>query len=132
MDINPEADEIDPQDLEATAEMYDRIMGKCEPTPPPWRFHEQGEPNQYAILKDGPNGPQWVLGLLHNGEMMPAKQRANLAFIVQAVNNHARLLFALTQAVEIAEAGEGPNPNFYGTEINQWKSLIQAIKENQP
>lgn len=49
----------------------------------PWKLHEQGDANQYYVL--GADG-RWVLGLIHNGEMLVENQRATLARMVACVN----------------------------------------------
>lgn len=74
----------------------------------PWVLHEQGEPNQFCILT--PDG-KWVLGLVHNGEPMPAIQEANLRFIVQAVNSHDELVEALKGMVESLDLALGSTSN---------------------
>lgn len=57
---------------------------KITHSPPPWTFREQGDANHYCLLtEDG----RWVLGVLHNGEHLPAVQLENMRLIVRAVNN---------------------------------------------
>ncbi len=54
-----------------------------EHTAEPWEFIEQGEANEYALVTPG---GKWVIGFLQNGELMPARQRANARRIAAAVN----------------------------------------------
>lgn len=53
-------------------------------TPEPWKFHEQGDANQYAVLTA--DGKKWVIGLILNGEMLPEQQRATVERMCLAVN----------------------------------------------
>ncbi len=41
-------------------------MKKCKHTPGPWRFHEQGDANQYCLLT---NDKRWVIAFSQNGEL---------------------------------------------------------------
>lgn len=53
-------------------------------TPGPWVPHEQGEANEWCLLTA--EGGRWVISFRQNGELMPAKQRANAERIVACVN----------------------------------------------
>ena len=56
-------------------------------TPLPWKFHEQGDANEFCLVT---SGGKWVLGIRQNGELLQGKQLANL--IVKSVNEFPALL----------------------------------------
>lgn len=48
-----------------------------------WKFHEQGDANDYAMItQDG----RWVIAFRQNGEIMPEVQKSNARRIVACVN----------------------------------------------
>ena len=47
-------------------------------TPGPWRFHANGDANDYTIL--GPDD-RWVIGFIQNGEIWKEEQLANAKLI---------------------------------------------------
>ena len=55
-------------------------------TPGPWKFHEQGDANFYAIIpfKDRRKYVDWLLSLQHNGEQLDFEQKANMLLIAAA------------------------------------------------
>lgn len=54
-----------------------------EHTPEPWRWHAQGEANEYCMLThDG----RWVISFRQNGELTDPKQKANARRIAACVN----------------------------------------------
>lgn len=61
-------------------------------TPGPWKFHEQGEANQFCLLTTNDN--HWVIGLIQNGELWTDEQKANARLIAAA----PELLETLKQA----------------------------------
>jgi hypothetical protein len=65
-------------------------------TPGPWGTREQGEANQHAILSA--DGNWLIVPLLHNGEAVPERQRANLRRIVACVNACEGLATAAIEA----------------------------------
>lgn len=62
-------------------------------TPGPWKFHEQGEANQYALLTDS---KRWIFNLQQTGQLWTEEQIANAKLICAA----PELLEALREAQE--------------------------------
>jgi hypothetical protein len=88
---NPEADEIDPEDLEASAELYDRIA--TQHTPGPWKAHPSGR-SVYTDI-DNPAGLYSICqGFANNPEAM---DRANMQLIALTPD----LVHALEEATRI-------------------------------
>lgn len=56
-------------------------MKKCKHTPGPWKFHEQGDANQYCLLT---NDKRWVIAFSQNGELHTPEQIANAKLIAAA------------------------------------------------
>lgn len=55
-------------------------------TPEPWKWHAQGEPNEYCMLThDG----RWVISFRQNGELTDERQKANARRIAACVNRLA-------------------------------------------
>lgn len=75
-------------------------------TQTPWEYREEGDANHYVILAAG----KWLLTLLHNGEAASLRQRANMAFIVRAVNAHDDLVKALKELADFCENNLRPGP----------------------
>lgn len=89
-------------------------------TPGPWKFHEQGDANFYAIIhfKDRRKYVDWLLALRHNGEQLDFEQKANMLLIAAApdllealdkllaatVNEDLKYGITLTEAEEEARA----------------------------
>lgn len=66
-------------------------------TPEPWKWHAQGEANEYCILThDG----QWVIAFRQNGELTDDRQKANARRIAACVN---RLVGFKTDDIENPE-----------------------------
>lgn len=73
-----------------------------EHTPGPWKPHQQGDANFYAILHEN----KWLASIQFNGELMEAKQMANLNVMAAA----PELLETLIQARQVLQfANETPN-----------------------
>lgn len=54
-----------------------------EHTPEPWKWHTQGEANEYCMLThDG----RWVISFRQNGELTDERQKANARRIAACVN----------------------------------------------
>ena len=52
-------------------------------TPEPWKWHAQGEANEYCMLThDG----RWVISFRQNGELADERQKANARRIAACVN----------------------------------------------
>lgn len=52
-------------------------------TPEPWKWHAQGEANEYCMLThDG----RWVISFRQNGELTDERQKANARRIAACVN----------------------------------------------
>lgn len=47
----------------------------------PWKFHANGDANDYSLLTDG---NKWVIGFHQNGEKMDEEQIANAKLIAAA------------------------------------------------
>ena len=57
-----------------------------EHTPEPWKWHAQGEANEYCMLThDG----RWVISFRQNGELTDERQKANARRIAACVNRLA-------------------------------------------
>lgn len=55
-------------------------------TPEPWKWHAQGEANEYCMLThDG----RWVIAFRQNGELADERQKANARRIAACVNRLA-------------------------------------------
>ena len=55
-------------------------------TPEPWKWHAQGEANEYCMLThDG----RWVISFRQNGELTDERQKANARRIAACVNRLA-------------------------------------------
>lgn len=54
---------------------------KPQYTPGPWKYHAQGDANQYALVT---NTACWILGILQNGEILTPEQEANARLIAAA------------------------------------------------
>lgn len=55
-------------------------------TPEPWKWHPQGEANEYCMLThDG----RWVIAFRQNGELTDERQQANARRIAACVNRLA-------------------------------------------
>jgi len=55
-------------------------------TPEPWKWHAQGEANEYCMLThDG----RWVIAFRQNGELTDERQKANARRIAACVNRLA-------------------------------------------
>lgn len=55
-------------------------------TPEPWKWHAQGEANEYCMLThDG----RWVISFRQNGELSDERQKANARRIAACVNRLA-------------------------------------------
>lgn len=55
-------------------------------TPEPWKWHTQGESNEYCMLThDG----RWVIAFRQNGELTDERQQANARRIAACVNRLA-------------------------------------------
>lgn len=55
-------------------------------TPEPWKWHAQGEANEYCMLThDG----RWVIAFRQNGELTDERQQANARRIAACVNRLA-------------------------------------------
>lgn len=55
-------------------------------TPEPWKWHAQGEANEYCMLThDG----RWVIAFRQNGELTDERQQANAQRIAACVNRLA-------------------------------------------
>lgn len=65
-------------------------------TPGPWYFHEQGDANNYCLMR---NDKRWVIAFQQNGEIWKEEQLANATLIATA----PELLEALQKAKEIIE-----------------------------
>lgn len=55
-------------------------------TPEPWKWHAQGEANEYCMLT---NDGQWVISFRQNGEFTDERQKANARRIAACVNRLA-------------------------------------------
>ena len=66
-------------------------------TPEPWKWHAQGEANEYCMLThDG----RWVIAFRQNGELTDERQKANARRIAACVN---RLVGFKTDDIENPE-----------------------------
>ncbi len=91
-----------------------------QPTPTPWKY----EASTKTIRATPAN--YWIATVDSWDGMVNNEKDGE--FIVRAVNHHDRLLKSLAQVLEIVDSGDRITESHYGTEINQWRSLIQAIK----
>lgn len=85
-------------------------------------FREQGDANAFCILTG--DGRGWVLGLLHNGEPLPATQRANLEFIVRACNAHDGLVSTLAALLAHIEAGTDIDSHEWRHAVNDARAAL--------
>lgn len=100
------------------------------PEPRPWVLREQGEANQFCVLDT--TGKRWILGLLHNGEPLPAQQEANLRFVVGSVNCHDALVAAL-RGMMAAHPAEVALPGFSAApELVAARSVLALVEKEIP
>ena len=63
-------------------EMDDRrIAMDTKHTPGPWKWHEQGDANEFCVLA---NDDRWVISFRQNGEFLLGEERANARLIAAA------------------------------------------------
>lgn len=55
-------------------------------TPEPWKWHAQGEANEYCMLT---HDDRWVIAFRQNGELTDERQKANARRIAACVNRLA-------------------------------------------
>lgn len=55
-------------------------------TPEPWKWHTQGEANEYCMLT---HDDRWVIAFRQNGELTDERQKANARRIAACVNRLA-------------------------------------------
>lgn len=91
-------------------------MSNVKHTPGPWKFHAQGDANDYCLLT---NEKRWVIGFLQNGEIFVGEQLANARLVAAA----PELLDALKKYVE---AGAGDTTSFY-KQAEAYDAAIEAI-----
>jgi hypothetical protein len=108
----------------------DQEVDQVEPTSRPWILKEQGEANQYCFLNDK---NQWVIAILHNGEALVAKQRANLKFMAKAVNSHDDMMNLLVKARSLTILETRPDGAIViGPEgWRQFQTTLTKLRETQ-
>lgn len=75
---------IVPPKIVEMMEEENAIPVKCEYTPGPWLFHQNGD-GSYSIFKKLDDGRyQWITSFFENGEFIRDKQLANIKLIVAA------------------------------------------------
>lgn len=85
-------------------------------TPGPWKFHEQGDANDYCLLTHENN---WVISFRQNGEMRNAEQRANAQLIAAAPD-----LLAALQSMEMALTGYTHQNDITANALAQCRTAI--------
>lgn len=78
------------------------LLKNCKHTRGRWKFHAQGDANQYALLT---NDNRWVISFQQNGEIWTSEQIAN-ARLIAAAPDLLLGLIALEEAARQAMAGE--------------------------
>lgn len=92
-----------------------------EHTPEPWKWHAQGEANEYCLLThDG----RWVIAFRQNGELTDDRQKANARRIVACVNACKGIP---NEQLEMDSAAFINVFNAYNRLRHQQKSLLAAL-----
>ena len=92
-------------------------------TPGPWKFHANGDANDYSIL--GPNN-NWVIAFIQNGEIWTEQQLANAKLIAAAPD----MLEALVKWINYFESNpEDQNANKEFDIYWSTHELLKKLKE---
>jgi hypothetical protein len=84
-------------------------------TPGPWTVREDGDANHYTLI--GPDG-RWLVSLLHNGEALTERQRANLLLMAAAPD----LLEAVEGLMSTMDYMREQRPDLFGEGEGRWLS----------
>lgn len=93
-------------------------------TPGPWRWHAQGDANDYAMLT---SGGRWVIAFRQNGELLLPEQQANAQLMAAAPDLYAACLAQHRGIDQLMALLATVKKEFLPTQHPAFSAVVQGI-----